>query len=204
MLPECRTRKSTPAYANIKIKGTNSRCQRTKDAAIRSRINQELKFQYAKKQQLHERLYKLHLECTAQWPNTWQIIQSTIDDNIQQQMDKHYVHINKKLDQLQQKQPRRPAQQQPNEEHRFYTRVKNVTNIKFDKEEMQLLKYGLNYSIEQPTSTYMASLIAETERAIRLLDVKEQNAYRIMATKKLKQINSSSNHSNVLQKDNFT
>jgi hypothetical protein len=44
----CRTRKLTPAYANIKIKETNSRCQRTKDAAIRFRINQELKFQYDK------------------------------------------------------------------------------------------------------------------------------------------------------------
>jgi hypothetical protein len=30
----------TPTYANIKIKGTNSRCQRTRDAAIRFRIKQ--------------------------------------------------------------------------------------------------------------------------------------------------------------------
>jgi len=28
----CRTRHLTPTYANINIKGTNSRCQRTKDA----------------------------------------------------------------------------------------------------------------------------------------------------------------------------
>jgi hypothetical protein len=82
------------------------------------------------------------------------------------------VHLNQKLDQLQQKQQRRPAQQQHNEEHRFYTRVKNLTNIRLDKEEMQLLKYGLNYSIERPTSTYMANLIADTERAVRLLDIK--------------------------------
>jgi hypothetical protein len=40
---------------------------------------------------------------------------------------------------------------------------------------MQILKYGLNYSIERPTSSYIADLIAETERAIRLLDVKPQN-----------------------------
>jgi len=41
----CRTRHVTPTYANINIKGTSSRCPRTKDAAIRFRINQELKFQ---------------------------------------------------------------------------------------------------------------------------------------------------------------
>jgi len=31
---------------------------------------------------------------------------------------------------------------------------------------MQLLKYGLNYSIERPASTYAANLIAETEKAM--------------------------------------
>jgi hypothetical protein len=41
----CRARQLTPTYVNIKIKGTNSRCQRTKDAAVRFRINEELKFQ---------------------------------------------------------------------------------------------------------------------------------------------------------------
>jgi hypothetical protein len=43
-----RARQLTPTYANIKIKGTNPRCQKTKDAAIRFRINQELKFQYVR------------------------------------------------------------------------------------------------------------------------------------------------------------
>jgi hypothetical protein len=44
-----------------------------------------------------------------------------------------------------------------------YSRIKNLTNIKFNKEEMQLLKYGLHYIIEKPTTTYLASLLAETE-----------------------------------------
>jgi len=82
----CRTKHLTPTYANINMKGTNSRCQRTKDAAIRFRINQEIKFHYVKKQQLNERLYKLHLECVTLWPTTWHLIQSTIDSNIQQQI----------------------------------------------------------------------------------------------------------------------
>jgi len=50
---------------------------------------------------------------------------------------------------------------------------------------MHLLKYGLNYSTENPISTYVANRTAETERAIRLLDVKIQDTYRIMATNKL-------------------
>jgi len=65
---------------------------------------------------------------------------------------------------------------------------------------MHLLKYGLNYSIERPISSYIASLTAETERAIRLLDVKIQNIYRIMTTNKLKQIINAKGQNNVLQK----
>jgi hypothetical protein len=131
---------------------------------------------------------------------TWHLIQSTIDSNIQQQMDNDHKHLNRKLDQLLQKQPKRPTQHRYNEDCRFYTRVQNLTNIKFNKEEMQLLKYGLNYSIERLASTYAGKLIAETERAIRLLDIKVQNTDRIMATNKLKQIINSTSQSNVLQK----
>jgi len=64
--------------------------------------------------------------------------------------------------------------------------MKNLTNIIFNEEEMQRLKYGLNYSIVRPT-TYFVNLLAETERAIKLLDGKMQNTYRILAANKLKQ-----------------
>jgi hypothetical protein len=130
------------------MKGTNSRCQRTKDIAIHFRINQEIKFQYAKKQQLNERLYRLHLECETLWPTTWHLIQSPIDSNIQQQMENHYNRLNRKLDHLLRKQPKHTTHAHHNEECHFYTWVQNLTNIKFNKEEMQLLKYGFNYSIE--------------------------------------------------------
>jgi len=79
----CRIKQSTPTYVNIRVNGNNPKCQRTKNAAIRYRINQELKFQYSKKQQLNEQLYKVHLECTNLWPTASQLIQSTIENNIQ-------------------------------------------------------------------------------------------------------------------------
>ena len=77
----CRIKQTTPTYVNIRVKGNKTRCQRTKNAAIRYRIKQELKFQYAKKQQLNEQLYKVHLECATFCQTTWQHIESTIDNN---------------------------------------------------------------------------------------------------------------------------
>jgi hypothetical protein len=47
---------------------------------------------------------------------------------------------------------------------------------------------------------YLHIIVAETEQAIRILDVKLQNTYRFMATKKLKQIINTTSRTNVLQK----
>jgi hypothetical protein len=77
---------------------------------------------------------------------------------------------------------------------------KNLTNIKFTKEEIVLLNYGLQYSIERPLTTYCTSLIIETERAIKFLDTKLKNSNHIIAANKLKQILNSGNHYNILQK----
>ena len=38
--------------------------------------------------------------------------------------------------------------------HQFYTRIKNLTSIRLNTEEEKLLNYGLNYSIERPTTSY--------------------------------------------------
>ena len=43
-----------PTYVKIRVNGSNPRCHRTKNTAIRYGINQQLKFQHAKKKQLDE------------------------------------------------------------------------------------------------------------------------------------------------------
>ena len=77
---------------------------------------------------------------------------------------------------------------------------KNLTNIKFTKEGIELLNYGLQYSIERPLTTYCTNLLIETERAIKLLDTKLQNSNHIVAANKLKQFINSGNLYNILQK----
>jgi hypothetical protein len=118
----CRIKQLTPTYINVRVNGNNSKSEKTRKIAIRHRINHELKFQYAKKQELNEQLYMTHLECANLWPTTWKIIQPAIDRNIQLQMEKHYTNLNKKLDHLLQKQSRHPTTPRDNSKHHFYTR----------------------------------------------------------------------------------
>ena len=94
-------------------------------------------------------------------------------------MELYYNHLNKKLDQLhQQSRPTRPTKECTKETgHQFYHRVENFTNIKFMTEEMKILNNGPQYSIEKLILSYLPTLVIETERAIRLLDVKIQDPY---------------------------
>ena len=66
----------------------------------------------------------------------------------------------------------------------FYSRTVNLTNIRFSQEELALLNNGLQYSIEKHLKKYWTDLIMETEQAIRMLDIKMQAPFRILATKK--------------------
>lgn len=91
------------------------------------------------------------------------LIQTTMDSKIWHQIEICYKHLNKKLDYLQQKQPKISKSPGQEDNPHFYTRVKSLTNIRFKEEEMQLLKYELNYSTERPISTYVNYLLPETE-----------------------------------------
>ena len=48
---------------------------------------------------------------------------------------------------------------------------------------MKHLKLGFQYNIEKPLAAYFTNLLIETENAIKLLDAKLHNAYRILSTK---------------------
>ena len=165
----------------------------TMKAATRYRINQEIKFLYTKKCKLNEQLYTKHLECAALWPTCWTTIQEAIDNNLQLDVEAHYNNLNKKLDSLQEdgnKHSKHPNNKPltHNQQHRFYPRTVNLTNIIFTKEEQELLDLGLQYNIQQHLKSCWTNLIMETEQVIRLLDTKLQDAFRLMAAKNLKQI----------------
>ena len=58
-------RAQAPIIINIRIKGINQQCQNTLRTANLYRINQEIKFLYAKKSKLNEKLLQLHLSSSG-------------------------------------------------------------------------------------------------------------------------------------------
>ena len=106
----------------------------------------------------------------------------------------------KKLDDLQTEQPQQTKTSHENgEQQQFNAGVKNLTSIKFTKEETQLINYRLQYSTKMSLTPYISDLTVETAKAIQLLDIKQQNPYRIIASGKLKQIIDKGDNYNIAQ-----
>jgi hypothetical protein len=114
-------------------------------------------------------------------------------------MDSHYNNQNLKLDKLLSKQQHK----RKTEHNQFYPRTVNLTNMKLTHEEISVLNKGLQYSSEKAIRKYRTDLILETELAIRKLDIKMQAAYRILASRKLNQIQASCSHYNTEVKRHY-
>ena len=187
----CKQKGLTPKFINIRVNGNSKQSHRTKKIAIVYRLNQEIKFLHHTKRQINLQLYQLHLKCAHTWRKLWQLMDSTIEDSLQQEMKVLYKNLNKKLDNLQSQQEKIFNNIS---QHKFYKRTVNLTPITFTLEEMELLNKGLQLNIELPIEQYWNDLIIETEQAIRKLEPKSQDAYRLMAAKKLNKLKNSVNH----------
>jgi hypothetical protein len=162
----CRDRQLKPNYINITINGHKQKDKRTMINAVKFRINQELTFVY-KKQHLNQRLYQAHLECALQYNGMWQCLQDYIDQQLHRMTEVSYQTLNKKLDVLTHHQPKHNKTQNT---PKFQSRVINLTNISFKKEQLHTLSLGPSYTTEQEPKCYINELIFDTEHAIRNLE----------------------------------
>jgi hypothetical protein len=60
--------------------------------------------------------------------------------------------------------------------------------VNCNNEEIKRMKLGPSHAFEREPKFFVKELIIDTENAIRHLDVKLHNTYRIMASKKIKEI----------------
>ena len=126
----------------------------------------------------------------------WQHIQTIIDRLLHYIKENQYKKLNKKLDALSNHGSRHHNKQKAIQ---FQSKVINLSNTHFTKEQINILSLGPNYAIEKEPKKYISELIVDTEVAIRQLEPKFQNTYRYLAAKQIKQILASNRH-NALHK----
>ena len=72
--------------------------------------------------------------------------------------------------------------------HTFYTITVDLTQTKFNKDQMNTLQLGLDCVVVRNPKQYLNTLIFVTENVIRHLDTHLQGIFRHLAYRKIKQI----------------
>jgi hypothetical protein len=133
----------TPKYAQIKLHSHNkSIIKHTESKVIKIRIQNEIKFPYAKKQELNRTLCNLHLQAANEWGRSWDIISQNITQKLEQEMQRKYKTIHNKI-----KKKLTNKTQVNQTKHAFYKRIEKLTNVTFTDAEIQLLDKGLKYNL---------------------------------------------------------
>jgi len=160
----------TPTYVNMRISNTSPTALVTTKKTQTIRIKDEIKFLYKKKEKLNKELYNTHLGAAQEWGNTWHIIQESILESINKEMEKKYKVLEDKLKKLTLKQSKKP-----NTNTQFYPRVINETKIEFSNKEIAMLNKGLKYNLSHKTTHWLSNFAFEAENAITPLPTHEQD-----------------------------
>jgi len=105
---QCLAKKIVPNYANIKVPTTSPAAHKTQRKAQITRIKEEIKFLYKKKDKINKDLYKAHLKVAREWGNLWHPILETVQESINNIMDRKYKNLHQKLNTLEREQTTPP------------------------------------------------------------------------------------------------
>ena len=147
-------------------------------------IREEIKQLYIKKTRLNLLLYKAHLTLLkeihpALLPSVLQYINQQIMKFTLPTVHKH----DKKLSTLTERQHNHKF---AGCKHTFYNRVSNLTDIKFDSHEMNMLNKGFKYNLPDLNRNHLIKELILTEAAIKSVpDLQTQNDLRVTINSKV-------------------
>ena len=95
-----RKRQLIPNYARIKVPKTSPAAKFTLHKAQNLRIKDELKYLYAKKQQLNLQIYHLHISLANTWWIPWPNVLHSIEEKLRKAMTPICKNVNSKLNKL--------------------------------------------------------------------------------------------------------
>jgi hypothetical protein len=181
---QCIARNLIPKYVERKIPNTSPAARRTKRKTQTQRIRDEMKFLYAKKQNVNYQLYQLHLQISSSWGHITGHIFKTIDDVLNDELKLKYNPLNKKLNNLQ----KNNLHHNLKHNNTFYPRIINNTKIEFTDEQTSLLNKGLKYDLRYKPKNWMNELALEAETAIHSVPPKDQEAICYQVARNIKSL----------------
>ena len=167
-----------PKYAPIKVPYTSPASKTTQKKVQLSRIKEEIKYLYKKKDKVNESLYKTHLQAASEWRMYWHLIQDNIQSTVNMNSERKYRTLCNNLYQRAHIQKDKIGNK-----YKFYPRVTNLTDINFTNDEYSLLNKSLKYNRSHKRKNWINNLSIVAECAITLLPYEEQDYMRYRVAK---------------------
>jgi len=158
-----------PKVAQIKVPYTSPASITTQKKTQTTRITEEIKLLYKKKDKLNEILHKTHLQAAWEWGKSWDPIHTSIHNTINRKSERKYRLLENKITRIKETQ-----EEKVDNNYKFYPRIINQTDIKFTNRELMLLNKGLKYNLGHKYKNRIRDLGLEAECAITLLPPQEQ------------------------------
>jgi hypothetical protein len=124
-------------------------------------IKEEIRMLYKKKDKLNRDLYKTHLQAAKDWGKTWYLIQNSIQNSLNVEIEKKYKTNDDKI---------------------------NKMTLTQTDEEMSLLKKGPKYNLSYKRKHWISNLALEAANAIMLLPIQEQDYIRYQVAYNLEKL----------------
>lgn len=198
---ECIKNKVTPHYARIKMNCNSLAAKKTKDQAEIIFVENMIKQLYSEKEKLNMQSYSIHLEFNRKYGHiAWNYLYETVNNEVEEIMNKKYDRVNNKLHHLIQIQHANEDIDTIGTQHNFQNRVINLTNIQINKEENTVLQYGLKHNFSVRKKDENDIIATDIEANVRQLRDTNQCAVRQDITKDISKINKTPNKN---EKDDF-
>ena len=135
---QCLSKTVIPEYDNTKFANTSPAAYITTKKTQITRVKDEVKFLFKKKEKLKHELYKAHLKAAQKWGECGGPSLTRYMNHSTRKWKRKYNSLDKKISKLVQTQTIKSSTNT-----QFYPRVVKKTNIHFTDEELTLLNKGL-------------------------------------------------------------
>lgn len=189
---ECLRNNVIPRYVGIKTQTHSKAAKKATDLGRIIWVKNEIKNLYGRKQNLYDKVYRLHLEIgQIGCKDKLELNRTRFLNDLKVKMNNKQIGLDRKLTRLLKDNNKQwETNDRRIDKHEFYEKVKNLTEVEFSKDENILLSKGLKYNMEASykDTNNLKQTIGECENALLLVEPRNRNHARHLILEKLNQV----------------
>ena len=183
----CLQQNIIPNYAKSKNKPYNNISKQTNIQYSNIRMKNENQYLFRKKNFQNLQLYNIEMQAYKLYNNFWPTIKLAMLEKLSKFVKQKYQNLNKKLVVLRNQQNNNKYKVKSNQNSfQFQQPVKNLTETKFTKEEIDHIALGYKSNFHKMNKSSISNLVIESENIIQHRDTLNKQEIRVHINQQIK------------------